>query len=67
MVNIVINGDNKKLEKEISLFDLLQNLKLDTKKVAIELNREIIPKSLYKNTDIKDKDILEIVHFIGGG
>jgi len=49
------------------LFNLLKKLKLDNKKVAIELNRVILPKNLYKKKKIKNNDIIEIVHFIGGG
>ena len=50
-----------------SVQDLLKKYKLNNKKVAIELNGVIIPKIKYKKRYLKNKDIIEIVHFIGGG
>ena len=48
-------------------YDLVRSLKLSTDKVAIELNKEIINKKSIKNLYLKNKDKIEIVHFIGGG
>ncbi|MCF6214679.1 MAG: sulfur carrier protein ThiS [Emcibacter sp.] len=67
MINITLNGDSHKIQKGQSLFDLLQDLKLDPGKVAVERNLEIVPKSTYQDIEIDDGDRLEIVHFIGGG
>lgn len=67
MINITLNGDPHKVENGQSLFDLLQHLKLDPKKVAVERNLEIVPKSTYQDIKLKEADKLEIVHFIGGG
>ena len=49
------------------LFDLISELDLPLKKVAIELNREIVDKTKIKSIKLNDKDSIEIVHFIGGG
>ena len=46
---------------------LINNLKIPINKVAIELNKEIIDKKKIKKIKLKNKDIIEIVHFIGGG
>ncbi len=67
MIEIILNGDRHKIEQSTSLVVLLQNLKLDPLKVAIERNLEIVPKTTYQNVILLDGDRLEIVHFIGGG
>ena len=67
MAKIQLNGKNVVLKSNYSLFDLLKKYKLINKKVAIELNGVIIPKNNYKRKNLKNKDKVEIVHFIGGG
>ena len=47
--------------------ELLDHLKLPAKKIAIERNREIVSKSTYDSVRLNDGDIIEIIHFIGGG
>ena len=66
-IKIKINGKIKSLNKEYKLSDLLKNLKIPLKKVAIELNEEIIDKKKINNIKLKNNDKIEIVHFIGGG
>jgi thiamine biosynthesis protein ThiS len=51
----------------LTVAGLAQALGLDTRKVAVELNREIVPRSTYAQVPLRGGDILEIVHFIGGG
>ncbi len=67
MIEITVNGDKTSLPREISAEALLRSLGFDSKKVAIERNREIVAKSRYGETLIGHGDTLEIVHFIGGG
>lgn len=67
MITVTINGERKKLPGELTAAGLLDELGLDAGKVAIERNREILPKSKYGNTRLSEGDELEIVHFIGGG
>ncbi len=67
MAKIQLNGKKITIKSKISLLDLIKKHKLDIKKIAIELNGKIIPKINYKKENLKDKDIVEIVHFIGGG
>ena len=66
MAKIQINGKKVNLKNTISILELIKKYKLTNKAVAIELNGSILPKTKYKQL-LKDKDIIEIVHFIGGG
>lgn len=66
-MNITINGEKKTFTEPISILGLLKILNIDTKKIAIELNLEIVPKSSYAEIFLKDEDTLEIIQFIGGG
>ena len=66
-IKIILNGKSRSLQKTTSVYDLIMSLKLSTDKVAVELNEEIINKKTIKNLYLKDKDKVEIVHFIGGG
>ena len=66
-IKIILNGKSRSLQKTISIYDLMRSLKLSTDKVAIELNKEIINKKKIKQIYLKNKDKIEIVHFIGGG
>jgi len=67
MINVTINGDPLRFDSALSLNDLLEKLDIEQDKVAIEHNREIVPKSTFDQLMIDDGDNLEIVHFIGGG
>ena len=64
---IKINGKVIKTKDNIKLSELLKNLKIPLKKVAIELNQEIIDKTILDKINLKKNDKIEIVHFIGGG
>ena len=66
-IKIKINGKILKVRYSIKLSNLLKNLKIPIKKVAIELNQEIIDKTILDKINLKNNDKIEIVHFIGGG
>ncbi len=66
-IKIKINGSFKFIKDNTSLSDLLKTLKIPLKKVAIELNREILDKKKLNKQILKKNDKIEIVHFIGGG
>ena len=66
-IKIRLNGKNRNIIEGYKLYDLVNELDLQLKKVAIELNREIVDKKKIKKIILNDKDIIEIVHFIGGG
>jgi sulfur carrier protein len=65
-VNITINGEAATIDP-LSVQAYLEQLGIDPRRVAVELNREILPKGAYLGTTLKDGDSIEIVHFVGGG
>lgn len=64
---IKLNGKEINNENEIFLDKLLISEGYSLQRIAVELNGEIIPKSQYSKTNIKDDDSLEVVSFVGGG
>ncbi len=66
-IKISLNGKVKLINEKTSLLELTKNLKIPIKKVAIELNQEIVDKRKLSRKIIKKSDRIEIVHFIGGG
>ena len=65
-MNITLNGDARDVSAS-TLADLIRELKLDGKPIAVEKNRDVVPKSKYRETSLKEGDVLEIVHLVGGG
>jgi thiazole synthase len=66
-MQLTINGEAREMGGAATVAELLTALSLDARKIAIELNREIVPRSAYAQTALSDGDKIEIVHFIGGG
>ena len=66
-LNVIINGEAKHFGKAMSLNEMLVLLGLDPRKIAVERNLEIVPRSTYAEVQVEDGDSFEIVHFIGGG
>ena len=66
-IKIEINGKILVINENLSLSNFLKHLKIPLKKVAIELNQEIIDKNKISIIKLKKNDKIEIVHFIGGG
>ena len=67
MAKIQLNGKKVTIKSNYSILDLLKKYKLANKKIAIEHNGVIVPKTSYKKKYLKNNDQVEIVHFIGGG
>ena len=67
MAKIQLNGKKVVIKSNYSILDLLKKYKLTNKKIAIEYNGTIIPKTNYNKKFLKNNDKVEIVHFIGGG
>jgi thiamine biosynthesis protein ThiS len=67
MARIQLNGRKLELKNKYTILVLLKRYKIDSKKIAVELNGKIINRNKYKSVFLKNKDIIEIVHFIGGG
>ena len=66
-IKIRVNGKVHSLNDNSKILDLVKKLKIPMKKVAIELNQEIIDKKKIDKINLKKNDKIEIVHFIGGG
>jgi thiazole synthase len=67
LINLTVNGETRQFPEALTVAGLLEELKLDARKVALERNLEIVPRSLYGATGLDEGDTVEIVHFIGGG
>ena len=66
-IKIRLNGKFVSIDSNLNLLKYVKKLKVPLRKVAIELNQEIVDKNTLRKTKLKNKDKIEIVHFIGGG
>jgi sulfur carrier protein len=66
-VDITVNGSPMRLPAGASVADLLERLGVSTPRVAVERNREILPKAQYAGTPLADGDVFEVVELVGGG
>ena len=66
-IKIIVNGKQTIVNSKYSLKNLVDKLKISLNKIAIELNKEIVDKKKLNKIFLKNKDKIEIVHFIGGG
>jgi len=66
-VRLTVNGEDQVFEALRDVAGLVAALGLDPRKVAVERNLAIVPRSAYGSTRLADGDRIEIVHFIGGG
>ena len=67
MIQVIVNGAAQRFEAQLDLASLLKKLDVAGKKVAVETNGEIVPKSAHAATQLRDGDRLEIVVAVGGG
>nr|WP_086490865.1 sulfur carrier protein ThiS [Novosphingobium panipatense] len=66
-LSLIVNGEPRRVAPGSSIADLVAGIGLDPKKVAVEHNGEIAPRSTLADVALSDGDVLEIVHFVGGG
>ena len=67
-ISININGEHYTgLSPDLHVLALLEYLQLSPRKIAVEINREIVPKSQYESIRLRQGDVVEIITFIGGG
>ena len=66
-MQLTVNGETRAFDAACTVADLITILGLEVRKVAVELNLAIVPRSSYEATPLADGDRIEIVHFIGGG
>ncbi len=66
-MNIQLNGESKALPEKASVMQLITDLGVADKRLAVEINEEIIPRSLYEKHCLQNGDQVEIIHAVGGG
>jgi thiamine biosynthesis protein ThiS len=66
-VKIRMNGELRELPDGVTLLQLLEELKLSGRPIAVELNLQVVPKSMFAGTPLREGDRLEVVSFVGGG
>ncbi len=66
-MQIHLNGEQQQVPDNISMAALIESLGLSGKRIAVEVNEELVPRSTYSDHNLKPQDNVEIVHAIGGG
>jgi len=66
-IRVTINGEAKALPRPMSVAELVEHLGLKSGRVAVELDREVVPKSRHSEVQVNDGAVLEIVQAVGGG
>ena len=66
-IRVQINGEDREIQSGLSVSELLESLDLRPSLVVVELNRAILDRDLYGDTSVMEGDVLELVHFVGGG
>ena len=66
-MHILLNGESRSVEENLSLAQLISDLQLKPEQIAIELNREVIRRAKWPKTELREGDKVEVVHFVGGG
>ena len=66
-VTVIVNGEERLVADGRTIADLLAELRLGGRRVAVEMNRDIVPRTEYSSRSVRDGDRIEIVQFVGGG
>ncbi len=66
-MRVILNGEEREIPEGLTLAGLIEHLGLSPERVAIERNREVVPRAEWAAVEIREGDRLEIVHFVGGG
>ena len=67
MISVRVNGEQRRIPAGCSIAGMLREIGLDPRKVAVERNLELVPRSTLDDVQVGDGDAFEIVHFVGGG
>lgn len=67
VLTLTVNGESREVPAGITVRGLLEHLGLTEGPVAVERNREVVPRAAHATTVLADRDVIEIVHFVGGG
>jgi thiamine biosynthesis protein ThiS len=66
-IEIIVNGEPYRIAEGSRIIDLVNELKFAPERVAIEINLSIVPRAFWSETNLRQGDRLEVVHFVGGG
>jgi sulfur carrier protein len=66
-MNVVVNGKPREVPDELTVRGLLDHLGLTEGPVAVEINREVVPRAEHASRRVLDADVIEVVHLVGGG
>jgi thiamine biosynthesis protein ThiS len=66
-MQIIVNGTATEVPESLSMSGLIETLGLGDRRLAVEVNRELVPRSLFSEHALKDGDTVEIIHAVGGG
>ena len=66
-VQVEINGERREVKAGVTVADVVRMLDLNQRRLAVEINREIVARDSYAKRVLQEGDVLEIVHFVGGG
>jgi thiamine biosynthesis protein ThiS len=66
-VQVTVNGEPRTLAPGATVADLVAGLGLGPRRIAVELNRAVVPRAEYGATPLADGDAVEVIHFVGGG
>ena len=66
-MQVIVNDEPRTLDAQATVADLVAALELGPRRIAVELNRTIVPRAEYAATRLRDGDTVEIIHFVGGG
>lgn len=66
-MQITFNGDSREITPPVTIAQLLQELQLDPRRVAVELNRDLIPRENHQDVSLAEGDTMEVVTLVGGG
>jgi thiamine biosynthesis protein ThiS len=66
-MKLTINGEDREFSSTLTVASLIAQLGMKPDRVAVELNRDLVPRERWDQTQLSDSDRLEIVHFVGGG
>ena len=66
-MKIRLNGEDREISEGLTIAALIENLRLRPDQVAVELNRQLVPRALHPETELTDGDVVEMVTLVGGG
>ena len=66
-VTVMVNDETRALPDGATVADLVATLCLGARRIAVEVNRMVVPRAEYPSTTLRDGDVIEVIHFVGGG